>query len=216
MLHVHRLHLDLPIRATGDADFGLSPAALRDPELVTAIEDLGYRRVAGNRWERPVDERRLATVDLLAPSYTARARHDIRFGDVVTSEILGLAEAFLRPSVTLDARLVLTTGEDLEARLSLPDALATLALKCGARVSRDDSRDAEDLWRCLEVAAAEGVDPSVFDQPPWNDARQRLVIELIDPGRALPAITDRLQPAAAARMRTRIRALLLDIAGIST
>jgi len=191
MLHVHRLGLDLPIRATGDADFGLSPAALRDPDLVMTIENLGYRRVAGNRWERPVDERRIATVDLLAPSYTARARHDIRFGDVVTSEILGLAEAFLRPSVTLDARLVLTTGEDLEARLSLPDALATLALKCGARISRDDSRDAEDLWRCLEVAAAEGVDPSVFDQPPWNDARQRLVIEFIDPGRACrPSRTD--------------------------
>jgi hypothetical protein len=216
MLHVQRLGLDLPIRATGDADFGLSPVALREPTLVDAIEQLGYRRVAGNRWERPVDERRIATVDLLAPSYTARARHDIRFGDVVTSEILGLAEAFLRPSVSLDARLVLTTGEEIEARLSPPGAVATLALKCGARATRDDSRDAEDLWRCLEVAAAEGVDASMFDEPPWTDTRQRLAIELIDPGRALPAITDRLRPDAAARMRTRIRALLLDVAGIST
>ena len=60
---------------------------------------------------------------------TARTRHDIRFGDVVTSEILGQAEAFLRPAVTIDVRRA---------------------------VGRD---------------------------------RQRLVIEFIDPGRALPAVT---------------------------
>ena len=69
MLHVQRLGLDLPLRATGDADFGVPPHLLRGPELVDAIEAVGYQKVAGNRWERPIDERRVASVDLLIPTY---------------------------------------------------------------------------------------------------------------------------------------------------
>jgi len=82
--------------------------------------------------------------------------------------------------------------------------------------TRDDARDAEDLWRCPEVAAAERVDPSSFEQPPWTDTRDRLVIELVEPGHALPALTGGFQPEPAARLRTRIRALLLEVAGVST
>ena len=59
LLHVQRLGLDLPLRATGDADFGIPPHLLRDQELVGAIEALGYAKVAGNRWERPIDHRRV-------------------------------------------------------------------------------------------------------------------------------------------------------------
>ena len=40
MLHVQRLGLDLPLRATGDADFGVPPHVLRRRDLVDAIEDL--------------------------------------------------------------------------------------------------------------------------------------------------------------------------------
>ena len=44
MLHVNRLSLDLPLRATADADFGVPPHILRKPELIDALESLGYRR----------------------------------------------------------------------------------------------------------------------------------------------------------------------------
>ena len=44
MLHIRRLGLDLPLRATGDADFGVPPHLLRGPELVDAIEAVGYQR----------------------------------------------------------------------------------------------------------------------------------------------------------------------------
>src|SRR5262245_54190660 len=64
MLHIQRLGLDLPLRATGDADFGVPLHVLRRPELVKAIEGVGYHKVAGNRWERPLDDRRVAAVDL--------------------------------------------------------------------------------------------------------------------------------------------------------
>ena len=47
MLHIQRLGLDLPLRATGDADFGVPPHVLRRPDLVEAIERLGYTKVFG-------------------------------------------------------------------------------------------------------------------------------------------------------------------------
>lgn len=34
LLHSERLGLDLPLRTTGDADFGVSPHVLRDPGLL--------------------------------------------------------------------------------------------------------------------------------------------------------------------------------------
>jgi hypothetical protein len=53
LLHQRRLNVDLPLRTTGDADFGVLPYLLRDRTLIDAIEARGYRKVLGNRWERP-------------------------------------------------------------------------------------------------------------------------------------------------------------------
>jgi hypothetical protein len=131
MLHVQRLGLDLPLRATGDADFGVPPHLLRRPELVQAIEALGYDKAFGNRWERAIDERRVAAVDLLVPAYRSRARPTVKVGDVVTTEVPGLAEALRRPGVTIDAELRLTDGTVLTTTVVLPDAIGTLALKAG-------------------------------------------------------------------------------------
>ncbi|MHB8671314.1 MAG: hypothetical protein ACYDAD_12320 [Acidimicrobiales bacterium] len=74
MLHIQRLGIDLPLRATGDADFGVALHLLKEPKLVTAIEGRGYTKVMGNRWERQIDDRRVAAVDLLVPEYRSRAR----------------------------------------------------------------------------------------------------------------------------------------------
>jgi hypothetical protein len=38
LLHVQRLGLDLPLRVTGDADFGVPPHLLKDHELVAATK----------------------------------------------------------------------------------------------------------------------------------------------------------------------------------
>lgn len=103
MLHIQRLGLDLPLRATGDADFGVPPHVLRRPDLVDAIEALGYRKVKGNRWERRIDDRRVAAVDLLIPTYRSRARDSVTVGSVVTTEVPGLAEALRRPAVPVDS-----------------------------------------------------------------------------------------------------------------
>ncbi|MEZ5322851.1 MAG: hypothetical protein R2698_12400 [Microthrixaceae bacterium] len=216
MLHIQRLQLDLPLRATGDADFGVPPHVLREPELVDAIEDLGYRKVAGNRWERPIDERRVASVDLLIPTYRSRARDTVKVGSIVTSEVPGLAEAFQRPAVNVAIDLHLTDRETLSTTVSLPDAVGMLALKVLVRTVRTEDRDVEDLWRCLEIAAAEGVDPTTFDSSePLRRVRAALWLELGPNGDAVDKLTAGLQSDAAARLRTRVRALLTETVGPS-
>lgn len=214
MLHIRRLGLDLPLRATGDADFGVPPHLLRGPELVDAIEAVGYQKVAGNRWERPIDERRVASVDLLIPTYRSRARDTVKVGSIVTSEVPGLAEAFQRPGVNVEIDLRLTNGETLSTAVTLPDAVGMLALKTLVRTVRTEDRDVEDLWRCLEIATAEGVEPAAFDSSePLRRVRTALWRELGPDGTALDELTAGLQADAAARLRTRVRALLTETVG---
>jgi hypothetical protein len=214
MLHIQRLGLDLPLRATGDADFGVPPHVLRRPDLVEAIERLGYHKVFGNRWERQLDERRVAAVDLLVPAYRSRARDTVTVGDVVTTEVPGLAEALRRPGIKVGAELRLTDGARRETTVVLPDAIGTLAMKALVRSVRTEWRDAEDLGRCLEIAAAEEVEPSDFDDSATlRDLRLVLWRELGPGGAAVTALTERLQDDAAARLRTRLRALLVEVVG---
>lgn len=214
MLHVERLGLDLPLRATGDADFGVPPHVLRRPDLVDAIHALGYQEVAGNRWERRIDDRRVAAVDLLIPTYRSRARDTVTVGSIVTTEVPGLAEALRRPAVSIDVELRLTDGETLSTSVVLPDAVGMLALKTLVRTVRTEERDVGDLWRCLEIAAAEGVEPATFDSSvPLARVRAAVWRELGPDGAALGALTAGLQDDAAARLRTRVRALLAETVG---
>jgi hypothetical protein len=131
----------------------------------------------------------------------------------VTTEVPGLAEALRRPGITLDIEMHLTDETQHRCVVVIPDAIGTLALKAGARSVRNETRDAEDLWRCLEVAAAEGVSPADFDDAALSTLKQRLSHELGDGGHALPRLTAGLQDEAAARMRTRLRALLAEVVG---
>lgn len=94
-----------------------------------AIEARGYRKVLGNRWERQLDDRRVAAVDLLIPTYRTRARDTVEIGDVVTTEVPGLAVALRRPGVEIEAQLRLTDGGFLNSTIVLPDAIATIAMK---------------------------------------------------------------------------------------
>jgi hypothetical protein len=80
---------------------------------------------------------------------------------------------------------------------------------------RNETRDAEDLWRCLEIAAADGVTPAMFDDDePLEELRGILWRELGPDGHSLPAVVRDLQEAPAARLRTRLRALLAEVVGV--
>lgn len=203
LLHQQRLSIDLPLRATGDADFGLPPYLLRERELVGAIEERGYRKVRGNHWERPIDSTRVASVDLLIPTYRSRARDTVRVGDVATTEVPGLAEALRRPGIETDVEIVLTDGATIGAHVLIPDAASTLGLKAWARAVRQEDRDAEDLWRCLEIALADGVTADTLDA----DATLVQIVpilrrELGPGGASLDSITAGVSEAEGARRRT--------------
>lgn len=212
LLHMNRASLDLPQRATRDADFGVTKVALSQPGLIRQIESLGYQRDAGNRWGRQV-RGIAATIDILVPTYTSRARSTVLVGQISTTEVPGLAEALTRPAVVVNAKFELADGTEHRAKVLLPDALGLLALKCGARSARDEQRDAIDLWSCLEVAYAGGVGPDSFDGAPWDQVKMRLIEELVAPGRSLSHIVSGLSENETARRTTRIRGLMLEVVG---
>jgi hypothetical protein len=213
MLHVLRTGADIPIRSTGDADYGVPPRVLTEGKLVREIERRGYAKTEGNRWERQIDDERTATVDLLIPAYTSRARSSRQVGEVNTTEVPGLAEAFLAEPCVVDAEFILTNGEHLTATVLLPDSKSMILLKAGARRVRNEDRDATDLWRCLEVANADGVIATNFASSDVAQIRDLLQRELGRGGAALAVITRDLSPEVAGQTATRIQALLGRIVG---
>src|ERR1039458_8606747 len=44
MLHIQRLGIDVPLRRTGDADFGVPPHVLKSGRLVDELEAMGYKK----------------------------------------------------------------------------------------------------------------------------------------------------------------------------
>lgn len=85
-LHTHRWGLGAELyRETADSDLGATPVMLADGELVTRLEGLGYRQVAGDRWARSLTDVAAApgaateaAIDLLVPAYQSRARHNVK------------------------------------------------------------------------------------------------------------------------------------------
>jgi predicted nucleotidyltransferase len=212
LLHQHRLGIDHPIRATADADFGIPPYALKDDSLVDAVAACGYRRVRGNRWTRPIDSIREATVDLLVPGYQTRQRASVQHGSTNTTEVGGLAEALRRPSVEAIGQVTLTDGVVLDLDLLIPDVASMLGLKLHARRVRDEDRDAVDLWTCMELLAAAG-EISEFGSRDFDEVRRQLPVEFADAGRSMSTITGGVTEEEAASRRTRIRGLVRAIGG---
>lgn len=213
MLHVLRTGVDVPIRATGDADYGVLPRVLLHSDLVSRIEDRGYAKISGCRRERPIDQDRTAVVDLLVPAYTSRARVSKQYGNVNTTEVPGLADAFQADPCVVDAAFVFTTNRRLDVQVVLPDTKSLLLIKAGARAVRNEDRDATDLWRCLEVANADGVTAADYAGKDVATARSILYRELRRGGPGLEVITRDLSPEATGRIATRIQALLQRIIG---
>jgi hypothetical protein len=194
MLHVQRLGIEVPLRRTGDADFGVPPHVLSSRRLVEELEGMGYKKTRVALGSGSLDERRTASTDLLVPAYTSRPRVnktiENKGAKVVTTEVPGLAPAFQRPPVRVPVRFVLSDGRVIESEVLLPDAVGMLLLKAGARKVRNEERDSSDLWRCLEVAAADGVTTAGLPTDPViGHLGVFLRQELGRGGRSIPAVT---------------------------
>jgi hypothetical protein len=167
-LHVYRWGLGMELyRETQDADLGVPLMAAQDPSLVERLLAMGYKRLAGNRFGRPMDDIPVrgdtsesfdAVIDVLVPAYTSRPRSTRRIGKhLVTTEVPGLAEAFRRPAVVANLELTRMNGAVDTTCVIIPDELSALILKVMAWRARGAAKDAVDIWRCSEIALAAGV-----------------------------------------------------------
>lgn len=215
-------------RETGDTDLGVPPAIVRDHQVVERLMELGYERLAGNRFARNVPdvpvrivggrkEPSMAIIDVLIPSYTSRARQDRRVSEeLVTTEVLGLATALTREPLLLSLDLHRLNGERLEAQIAFPDEVSALVLKALATRVRDKATDVVDVWRCLEVAFAAGTSPLEFAEGDRAQAAKhiRSLFDTRDgPGMQALESEQSLSRVAGDERFTRLRALIARILG---
>jgi hypothetical protein len=190
-LHVYRWGLGAKLyRQTQDADLGMHSMAARDPGVTDRLQALGYRRTAGNLFERdiydvpvaaPEGQPHRAVVEVLVPAYTSRARRTLKLGDhLTTTEVPGLAEALNRPAVTCQLRLARLNKQVLATAVSLPDEVSALVLKVLVRGQRLEDRDAVDIWRCTEVLLEAGLDLSSVSGKTGDLVRKGLRESVVD------------------------------------
>lgn len=215
-------------RETRDTDLGVPPVVVRDHHLIEHLAQLGYERVAGNRFARTIDDVPVrivggrdqaprAVIDVLVPAYTSRPRANRRVsGDLVTTEVLGLPTALNRAPVVLALEMHRLNGERLDVEIAFPDEVAALVLKAFATRIRSKATDVVDVWRCLEVALAAGIGPHEFTEGDRAEAAAqiRVLFEGRD-GQGMSALEaeQRLSTISADRLFTRLRALMERILG---
>jgi hypothetical protein len=215
-------------RETGDADLGLPPVVARDRHLPDRLKALGYQQVAGNRFSRtvpgipvnvtaPHENSHQAIIDVLIPTYTSRARENVRVSDdLITTEVLGLAAALSRQPVTMVFELRRLNGDTLLATLPFPDEVSALVLKSLATRMRNKDTDVADIWRCLEIAFAAGVVPSDFNGAVRTEAAaiaRSLFAHRQGAGMATLVDDQHLSRQAADQRFTRLRALSTRVLG---
>lgn len=198
----------VPERETADADFGASFQVVADPRLPAELIGRGFTAVAGNRFERQVDEMTVA-IDILAPSYLGRHQPSQQHGELYVDEIPGLSYALSQPGVELAVEAVLSDGSELALTVVVPGPVPALCLKALAYGSRYEARDAVDIWRLLEVVRASGaVAPGWPSGTEPRDAKTVLRRHFLD--RNARGVLD---VASDTSTQTRVRALVADIVG---
>ncbi|MGH2653001.1 MAG: hypothetical protein ACRDHV_01450 [Actinomycetota bacterium] len=229
-LHAYRWGLGAELyRETRDVDLGVPLEVARDPALIGALEETGYRRSAGNRLVRSIadvpveveapgaEATREAAVDVLIPAYTSRARDNVRVGEhLTTTEVGGLAEALRRQPVQVRLQLGRLNGQTLEVDVLLPDEVSVVILRALVWRRRGAGTDAVDLWRSLEIAIKAGLRPGDFSSETARTAAE--IIRTAFLGDRAPAVgsivTARGSSAVeAARLRTRLKALADRVVG---
>jgi hypothetical protein len=211
-------------RVTLDADLGAPPVVVQDYTIVERLADLGYKQVAGDRFTRTVDDipagaetaAREAVIDVLLPAYTSRAAQNVKAGDLVATEALGLATALQRPPVIIGLELTRLSGESKDVALSFPDEASALVLKAFATRARFKTTDHTDVWRCLEIANAAGVRPEEFatgEMAQGAAIARSLFADRQGPGMSAIAEDLGMSDSAADQQYTRIRALIEEVLG---
>lgn len=219
LVAVHGVVDRVPARETADADFGAEYRVIADPRLLEALLQRGYHQTGGNRFSRPLSLAPLddgpapswnLVIDVLAPSYEGRLLTNQPHGDLVVDEVPGLVFALNRAGTPVNVGVRLTTGHDLAVDVVLPDVVAAICLKAYSYIGRMSDRDAVDLWRLLEAAAAAGVTATGW--PPGPTPREAATVLRKHFGQAgSPGLA---RTGASQADRTRIRALVAHVIGL--
>lgn len=200
----------VPGRETADADMGADGSYLAAPELLPALEALGYEREDGSRLVRALEDEHGQldlVVDVLAPSRTGKFETNQTHGDFVVDEVPGLAWALVRDPIHVVVEARLSTGETITYRVPLPDVIAMLCMKAHSYRGRLASRDALDVWRLLECGYAIGVRCDTWPTSATGRDAAWLLHEYFGAVGSIGPRDATLDPAR----QSRVRALVLEV-----
>jgi hypothetical protein len=156
-------------------------------------------------------------IDVLIPAYTSRAHDNVQVGeDLFTTEVHGLQLALARPAVTIALALHRLNGQALKCELPFADEVSALVLKSLATIVRFKDTDIADIWRCLEVAFAAGLNPGDFTSGVRADAAEIVrTLFSVRYGHAMAALAgeQHLSDGAADERFTRVQALIASVLG---
>jgi hypothetical protein len=211
MVRLHVALADVPepvVRVTQDADMGVAAASARNPELVPALEALGYARPeASNRFIRTTDDGLRLVIDVLAPAWGRRLVPNQQHGDIVLDEIPGLSLALARPGEQIDLTVTMLDGTAVSFPAVIPEINSALCMKALGWSSRLAAKDAVDVWRLLRAHRQRIPEPIEWrDSGVQGDAAAILRADFARPagGGVRAATTDRAEQA-------EIRALTLAV-----
>jgi hypothetical protein len=216
-------------RETGDVDLGIPPIVARDQRVASRLIDINYLQVEGNRFARGLSDipagipgrsdspNPEALIDILVPAYTSHPRENVHVGeDLFTTEVLGLQFALARPPAAIALELHRLNGQTLRCELPFADELSALVLKSLATRVRSKDTDIADIWRCLEIALAAGLNPDDFTGGVRSESAE-VIRALFDSRHSVAmeslAAEQRLSIEAADERYTRIRALIARVLG---
>jgi hypothetical protein len=216
-------------RETRDVDLGIPPIVARDQRVAGRLRDISYLQMQGNRFARGLSDipagmtgmgdppNPEALIDILVPAYTSHPRESIQVGeDLFTTEVLGLQFALARPPAAIALEMRRLNGQTLTCEVPFADELSALVLKSLATRVRFKDTDIADIWRCLEIALAAGLNPDDFTTGTRLDSAG-LIRALFSSRHGVPmealAAGQRLSKDAADERYTRIRALIARVLG---
>lgn len=162
MVHIHTLLAGTPPRPRRTADTALAGtlAVISSDRLAARLlgEGLGYDRRDGSRIGRRLSDGHEALIDLMVPSRTSAARHNVRAGAFVVDAFPGLQTAMRRAPELVDVRAIPTDGAPRAPFVvAVPDLIGALVVKSLAAHTSGRDRDRDDVEDLLRCAVATGV-----------------------------------------------------------
>jgi len=150
----------ITIRRTRDTDAAITTELAGSGIIHRRLVEHGYTAASGNSYTRPVPDLVVAggpvpelAVDLLVPSLDGHFKPQ-EYGGRAFDSAPGLAPALAAEPIVIDVGARLLDGTVLEFSAPVPTVELALVIKALAYGSRLHARDAEDIYRLLEIANA--------------------------------------------------------------